>query len=198
MLSQSNKSPLRAVRHDFDGLTPVAGIETYPSNLREIAALAGLAGEAVPGVQLSAAELEAYCRLNRRTVFSFARNGQLLGGIAFLFLNDAGLDALILDEIDLKRPQSHLLAKTEEVPAAIYWWALAVKGRGVGGLGHIARLFASAQYRHADFYTQPSSRDGERMAIALGFERVPSWQRDLWTYRRAANRAFDAQLPKAA
>ena len=201
MPSQSIKSPYSPVRHDFDALKPVAGIETYPTKRAEIAALAALARETVPGVQLSATELGAYCRLNRRTAFTFARNGHLLGGIAFLYLNDAGLDALILDEIDLRQPQPQYLAATDDVPAAIYWWALAAKGRGIGGLGQIARLFGSPQYSHVDFYTQPSSREGARTAIALGFERVPSWQPDLWTYCRTANREAarsETQLRQAA
>lgn len=201
MPSQSNKSLRGAVRHDFDALIPVAGIDTYPAKPSEIPALAALARATVPGVELSAAELAAYCRHNRRTAFSFARNGHLLGGIAFLYLNEAGLDALILDEIDLRHPQSRFLAETDDVPAAIYWWALAAKGRGVGGLGQIARLFDSPQYRHVDCFTQPSSRDGERIITTLGFERSPSWQPDLWTYRRAANREAglsDTQLRHAA
>lgn len=201
MPSQSIKSPNSTVRHDFDALNPVAGIEAYPAKPAEIPALAKLARETVPGVELSATELGAYCRLNRRTAFSFAKEGQLLGGIAFLFLNDAGLDALILDEIDLRHPQPRYLAATDDVPAAIYWWALAAKGRGIGGLGRIARLFAGPQYSRVDFYTQPSSRDGERIITTLGFERMPSWQPDLWTYCRAANREVarsETQLRQAA
>ena len=201
MPSQSIKSPYSAVRHDFDALRPVAGIETYPTKRSEIPALAALAREMVPGVQLKAAELAAYCRFNRRTAFTFARNGHLLGGIAFLFLNDAGLDALILDEIDLRQPEQRYLAATDDVPAAIYWWALAAKGRGIGGLGQIARLFGSPQYSQVDFYAQPSSREGTRMATALGFERVPSWQPDLWTYCRTANcqtAGLETQLRQAA
>lgn len=201
MPSQSNKSPYSAVRHDFDALRPVAGIETYPTRPAEIPALAAFAREMVPGVRLSAAELAGYCRINRRTAFSFAKDGHLLGGIAFLFLNDAGLDALILDEIDLRQPQPRYLAETDDVPAAIYWWALAAKGRGIRGLGQIARLFGSPQYSRVDFYAQPSSREGARTATALGFERMPSWQPDLWTYCRAANRETarpETQLRQAA
>jgi hypothetical protein len=201
MLSQSNKSAFRVAHHDFDNLESVSGIEAYPARNAEIAALATLARATVPGVTLSDDDLAAYCRINPNTAFTFARNGQLLGGIAFLYLNDDGLDALILDAIDLRRPQLRLLAQPDEVPAAIYWWALAAKGRGIGGLGEIARVFASPQYRHADFYTQPSSEDGRRIVSALGFERMPSWQADLRIYRRAANREAarsEAHLLQAA
>jgi hypothetical protein len=201
MLSQPNNSSFRVPDRDFDGLTPLPGIEACPAKACEIPELASLARERVPGVQLSAAELDIYCRLNPRTAFSFVRNGQLLGGIAFLFLNEDGLDALILDRINLRLPPPSMLAAPDDEPAAIYWWALVAKGRGVGGLGQIARVFASAQYRHVDFYTQPSSRDGVRIITALGFERTPSWQTDLWTYRRAANREAarsEAHLRQAA
>src|SRR5688500_16806821 len=113
MLSQSNKSAFRVPHRDFDGLTPLPGIEAYPAKACEIPELASLAHERVPGVQLSAAELDLYCRLNPRTAFSFVREGQLLGGIAFLFLNDDGLDALILDTINLRLPRPSLLARPE-------------------------------------------------------------------------------------
>jgi hypothetical protein len=201
MLSQSNKSTFRVPARDFDGLAPLPGIEAHPARACEIPELAALARERVPGVELSAAELDTYCRLNPRTAFSFVRNGQLLGGIAFLFLNERGLDALILDAINLRLPPPSLLARPDETPAAIYWWALVAKARGIAGLGQIARLFAGAQFRHVDFFTQPSSRDGVRIISSLGFERTPSWQADLWTYRRAANREAarsEAHLRQAA
>src|SRR5436190_23011550 len=105
MLSQPDKSTFRVARRDFDRLTPLEGIEAYPARTCEIPELASLARDRVPGVQLSAAELGIYCRLNPHTAFSFVRNGQLLGGIAFLFLNDEGLDALILDRINLRLPR---------------------------------------------------------------------------------------------
>ena len=189
MLSQPNKSAFRrAGYHDFDTLTPAAGVEAYPARPPEIPLLAAMAREAVPGVTLSADELDGYCRINPRTAFTFARHGHVLGGIAFLFLNHDGLDALLLDAIDLRRPHTRFLAGPEEEPAAIYWWALAAKGRGLAGLGQVAKLFATPLYRCVDFYAQPSSRDGLRILQSLGFERVPSWQPDLWTYCRAANR----------
>jgi hypothetical protein len=188
MLSQPNKLPFRAGCHDFDSLEPTAGVEAAPATIADIPLLVATAHRTVPGVTLSAAELHTYCQINPDTVLAFRRNGQLLGGIAFLFLNDDGLDALMLDEIDLTRPQRYLLAAADEEVAGIYWWALGAKGRGLAGLGQVARLFAQPQYRSVDFYAQPSSADGIRTAVSLGFERVPSWQPDLWTYRRAANR----------
>jgi hypothetical protein len=201
MLSQSNKSAFRSGHHDFDNLKPAAGVTANPARPSEIPQLAALARSAVPGVTLSATELETYCAINPRTAFGFARNGHLLGGIAFLFLNDDGLDALMLDGISLGRPQPRFLAAADETPAAIYWWALAAKGRGLAGLGDIARLFASPQYRSVDFYAQPSSADGLRILQSLGFDRVPSWQPDLWTYQRVANRkatCAEAHLRQAA
>jgi hypothetical protein len=193
--------PARASCHDFDTLKPLASVEARPAIDIEIQRLAAFAHDAVPGVTLCAAELQAYCEINPRTVFAFTRGGQLLGGIAFLFLNEDGLDALMLDEIDLRRPQRRLLAAADAEPAAIYWWALAARGRGLAGLGQLARVFSRRQYRGVDFYAQPSSADGVRIASALGFERVPSWQHDLWTYRRAANRSparSEAHLRQAA
>jgi hypothetical protein len=188
MLSQPNKLPLRAGSHDFDHLKPAAGVEAAPATNADIPLLVATAHRTVPGVTLGAAELESYCRINPDTVLAFRRNGQLLGGIAFLFLNHDGVDALMLDDIDLARPQRRFLADADQEVAGIYWWALGAKGRGLAGLGQVARLFSKPKYRFVDFYAQPSSADGMRTAISLGFERIPSWQPDLWTYQRAANR----------
>lgn len=201
MLSQPNKLPSRAGCHDFDRLEPTAGVEAVPATAADIPLLVATAHETVPGVTLGAAELQAYCRINPDTVLAFRRNGQLLGGIAFLFLNHDGVDALMLDEINLKRPQGRFIAGADQEIAGIYWWALGAKGRGLAGLGQVARLLAKPRYRNVDFYAQPSSADGIRTAISLGFERVPSWQPDLWTYRRAANRQAarsEAHLRQAA
>lgn len=175
-------------RHDFDSLPVARDIDVHPSTTDEIPRLAAMAREMVPGVVLSDAQLRYYCNLNPETAFSFVRSGRLLGGIAFLHLNVFGLDALLLDDIDLRQPAAHLLAAPRDTPAAIYWWALAARGRGIAGLGALAARFASARFRAVDFYTQPSSADGTRIIKALGFVPTPSWQPDLWTYRRTAKR----------
>jgi hypothetical protein len=40
----------------------------------------------------------------------------------------------------------------------------------------------------ADLYAQPSSADGRNLMIAIGFERIPSYQHELWRYQRPWNR----------
>lgn len=188
MQSQSTTPAGISRRHDFDSLAISHDIDVHPSTSKEIPQLAAMARRMVPGVVLSDAQLQSYCGLNPETAFSFVRSGTLLGGIAFLYLNVFGLDALLLDDIDLRQPATRLLSAPGETPAAIYWWALAARGRGISGLGALAAHFAAERYQGVDFYTQPSSADGIRIIRALGFTPTQSWQYDLWTYRRAAKR----------
>lgn len=188
MQSQSTTSASISRRHDFDSLTMSHDIDVHPSTSREIPQLTAMARQMVPGVVLTDAQLYYYCALNPETAFSFVRSGALLGGIAFLYLNVFGLDALLLDDIDLRQPATRLLSAPGETPAAIYWWALAARGRGISGMGALTAHFAAERYQNVDFYTQPSSADGTRIIQALGFTPTQSWQPDLWTYRRSARR----------
>ena len=119
----------------------------------------------------------------------------LLGGIAFLYLNCAGLDALLLDEFSLYDPPRKYLARPDEDVAAIYVWALVAQGRGAVGLGNVADILRGPRFRAADYYAQPSSSDGRAFLGALGFTPVPSFQPDLWWYQRPWNRLHQVIAP---
>jgi hypothetical protein len=65
---------------------------------------------------------------------------------------------------------------------------MAGRGRAAAGLGNVASRLRSAPYSWADYYAQPATMDGARFLAQLGFSPTPSFQRDLWTYRRLCNR----------
>ncbi len=119
----------------------------------------------------------------------------MLGGIAFLYLNCAGLDALLLDELNLNVPARRYLARHDEDVAAIYVWALVAQGRGAIGLGNVAQALRGPRFRAADYYAQPSSAEGRAFLEALGFASVPSFQPDLWWYQRPWNRVPEVMAP---
>ncbi len=119
----------------------------------------------------------------------------MLGGIAFLYLNCAGLDALLLDELNLNVPARRYLARHDEDVAAIYVWALVAQGRGAIGLGNVAHALRGPRFRAADYYAQPSSAEGRAFLEALGFASVPSFQPDLWWYQRPWNRVPEVMAP---
>ncbi|MGL9618048.1 hypothetical protein QRQ56_08615 [Bradyrhizobium sp. U531] len=178
-----------AARHDFDALPPSADVDVRCAQFSEIAALAEMAHRLVPGVRIGAAELARYFAFDSQSILTFSRKGDLVGGMAFLFLNDRGHDALRLDEICLTAPEARYLASANDDVAAIYIWAIAATGRGIAGLGKAAAHLRQLRFRGADCYAQPSTVAGRDIMKATGFVPVPSFQPDLWCYERPWHRA---------
>lgn len=177
-----------AARHDFDALSLSPDVDVRCAKFSEIAALSEMARRLVPGVRLGTGELARYFAFDPQSILTFSRRGDLLGGMAFLFLNDRGHDALLLDEICLTAPETRYLASAREEVAAIYIWAIAATGRGIVGLGKAAAHLRQQRFRGADCYAQPSTVAGRDIMRATGFEPVPSFQPDLWCYERPWNR----------
>jgi hypothetical protein len=177
-----------AARHAFDALPLSPDVEVRCAQFSEIAGLSEMARRLVPGVQIGTAELAKYFTFDPQSILTFSRNGSLLGGMAFLFLNDRGHDALLLDEICLTAPETQYLASAGEEVSAIYIWAIAATGRGIAGLGKAAAHLRQIRFRGADCYAQPSTVAGREIMKATGFAPVPSFQPDLWCYERPWNR----------
>lgn len=177
-----------AARHDFDALPLSDDVDVRCAQFSEIAALAQMAHRLVPGVQIVASELARYFTFDPQCILTFSRKGHLVGGMAFLFLNDRGHDALLLDEICLTAPEPRYLASAKQDVAAIYIWAIATTGRGIAGLGKAAAHLRQLRFRSADCYAQPSTVAGRDIMKATGFAPVPSFQPDLWCYERPWHR----------
>ena len=107
-----------APRHELDRLLPSAVIDASPAAASELSGLAEIARREIPGVNASAG-LAHVLEVDPESIFAFRRAGRLLGGIAFLHLNDRGHDALLLNSIDLKYPGDEYLAGPDEDVAAI-------------------------------------------------------------------------------
>lgn len=183
------------LRHQLDTLPPTDLVCAQIVAADQLGELAALARREIPGVRASQQELAEFLRHDPESIFVLCRGGNLLGGIAFLYLNCAGLDALLLDELDLSCPDRKYLARPNEEVAAIYVWALVAQGRGAAGLGNVARTLRGPRFHDADYYAQPSSRDGRAFLSALGFTPVPSFQPDLWWYQRLWNRLPELIAP---
>src|SRR5207302_3519977 len=122
-------------------------IDVRCAKLSEIATLSDMARRLVPGVRLGTAELVRYFNFDPQSILTFSRKGDLLGGMAFLFLSDRGHDALLLDEICLAAPETRYLASAREEVAAVYIWAIAATGRGIAGLGKAAAHLRQPRFR---------------------------------------------------
>ena len=177
-----------AARHDFDALPDSAEIEVRSARRSELSVLADMANRLVPGVQITEPTLDRYLAFDPECIVTFSRRDRLLGAVAFLYLNDRGHDALILDDMSLNHPDTGLLAARSDEVSAIYVWAIAGLGRAMLGLGNVSRHLSQPRYVSADLYAQPSSEDGRNLMIALGFEPTPSYQTELWRYKRPWNR----------
>lgn len=175
-------------RHDFDALPTDSDIEVRPARSPELPRLAEMAHRLVPGVEMSADVLARYFAFDPETILTFGRQDRLLGAIAFLYLNDRGHDALLLDDICLTRPEPEFLAAPGEEVSATYIWACAITGRGISGYGKVAAHLRQQRYGNADVFAQPSTKAGRDWLIATCFTPMQSFQPDLWCYQRAWNR----------
>jgi len=183
------------LRHQLDALPRTERVIAQPVTSDRLGELAALARREIPGVRASEHELAEFLRNDPESIFVLCRGRNLLGGIAFLYLNCAGLDALLLDEFNLSDPPRRYLARPDEEAAAIYVWALVAQGRGAIGLGNVAHAMRGPRFRTADYYAQPSSPQGRALLAALGFTPAPSFQPDLWWYQRRWNRLPELVAP---
>jgi hypothetical protein len=180
--------PSLAAKRDFDLLPRSAEIAVQPALRSELGALAHMANQLVPGVQITEPDLERYYTFDPGSILTFSRKKKLLGAVAFLYLSSRGHDALILDDINLTHPDIGLLAGSSEEVSAIYVWAIAGLGRAMAGLGNVSAHLSQPRLAPADLYAQPSSADGRNLMVAIGFEPIPSYQHELWRYQRPWNR----------
>ena len=175
-------------RHELDGLLPTSAVKVGPATHRQLPDLVAIARREIPGVNVTEAALAQFLRSDPESIFAFERAGNPLGGIAFLYLNERGHDALLLDNIDLKNPGFEFLARGDEEVSAIYVWALACCGRAVVGLGNVAAYLRKPRFAGADYFAQPSTTAGRDLLIAIGFKPTSSLKPDLWRYQRPWNR----------
>jgi hypothetical protein len=175
-------------RHDFDMLPRSRDIEVRQAKRAELSSVAEMGNTMVPGVNITVTDLERYYGFDPDSILTFARQGKLLGAVAFIYLNRSGLDALLRAEVRLTQPDLSLLAGRFEQVSAIYVWAIAGQGRAMAGLGNVSEHLCKKRLAPADLYAQPSSEDGRSLMIAIGFEPIESFQQELWRYQRPWNR----------
>jgi hypothetical protein len=176
--------PCFAARHDFDLLPTGSKVEVRPAAYVEIPAIAVMARSMVPGVQIGEQGLLQHFLHDDECILMFVQEGRLLGGMAFLYLGERGLDALMSGELTPTHPDFNLLARRDEQVAAIYIWAIGAIGRGIAGLGKMSAFLRQPRYVNANCFAQPSTAAGRELMIATGFRPIASFQPDLWCYER--------------
>src|SRR5438477_8901681 len=116
-------------RHDFDFLSTNAAVEVRLPHGSEIAAIADMATSMVPGVQISELALRRHFDFDPECILTFSHRGKLLGGMAFLYLNVRGHDALISGAFSPSSPDFGYFARSDEQVSAIYIWAIGATSR---------------------------------------------------------------------
>lgn len=172
-------------RRDFDFIPRRSEVIVVPAENQDFEPLAAMANAKVPDVCATGQLLREAAERDRDTILSFRFKGVLLGGVAFIFLNQIGLEGLLLDSVDLARPTAAIMANPIDDVAGIYIWATALDGRGILGLGNVAEHLSKRRFRFADLYGRPNTEDGRRLVQSVGFKPAASFQQNLWIYKRA-------------
>jgi hypothetical protein len=183
-----------ALRHELDSLSSTSAITVGLATPRQLPGLAAMARREIPGVSATEQSLARFLHDNPESIFAFQRSGLLLGGIAFLHLNCRGHDALLLDDIDLKAPSRDFLARPDQDVSAMYVWALAGYGRAMLGLGNVNEYLRRPRFLGADYFARSSTTAGRDLLVAIGFQRIASFQPDLWCYERTWHRVPEKML----
>ena len=159
------------------------------TRVEEVGLLLAAARTAIGGAIASEAVVTRVVAQNPDSAWTFIRRGRLVGGLAMLMLNVAGLRALLLDSsIDFQDPARELLVRPSDAPAAIHIWGVLAPALAIDGVGEVMLRLRSPQYNSADLYAFRTTIQGARFQERLGFQAVPGHARNLYRYVRFANR----------
>jgi len=92
------------------------------------------------------------------------------GFIAFLMLNEKGLDGLLDGSLNRRDPDPSMMVRQHERPAGIYTWAIYAPRGTVGAVPLIYQKISSPQYAGVDLYAWTATESGRRLAETLGFD----------------------------
>jgi predicted GNAT family N-acyltransferase len=119
------------------------------------------------------------------------------GFLAFLMLNEAGMQQLVEGTLDAGDPDLSLLAAQHEKPAGIYAWAVYARGVIAGGIPLALEKVATPRYHDIDIYARAVTADGHRILETVGFRRGATFRGKsaphLHIYRRSGT--APEQLP---
>ena len=118
---------------------------------------------------------DAFWAIARRGRFD-ARAPSGEGFVAFLMLNEAGMQRLIEGTLNTKNPELAYLAAQNERPAGIYIWACHARGLMVGGVPLAFEKIWTPLCRDADVYARAVTPAGDRFLGELGFRRGATYK----------------------
>jgi hypothetical protein len=122
------------------------------------------------------------------SVWVFRQEGVNVGVFSMLVLNPKGLKSVVAGNFDARDPPINLLATPDEVPAAIYLWAIAHSSASDGILKMFVRL-QSSPYELANIYGGCVTTSGIRFLRSWGFHNLTEHSPHLFRYVRLGNRS---------
>jgi predicted GNAT family N-acyltransferase len=176
--------PVRTPGHSLNGIDTqklAKRLVVFTPGGREIDTLVARARVALPGIAQASVvhrvvshNPDVLWAITRRDRFdSTTPKGE--GFLAFLPLNDAGMQQLIAGQFDASNPDLTLVTRQHEKPAGVYVWAAYAPGVLVGGIPLALEKIWTPLYIAADLYSRGVTVHGYRFLDALGFERGASY-----------------------
>ena len=129
---------------------------------------------AIPGIAKTETILKVL-RHNPRCMYAVSRKSRFNpqaphgeGFIAFLPLNELGMQQLALNVFNGPDPDLRFIAREHERPAGIYMWAVFAPGPLAAGMALFMREMSAPQYAGINLYSRPNTDVGRRFNEALG------------------------------
>lgn len=197
-LAPTKRIEVRKRRIGFDDLEVPSRARYYaervdPSNLSEVLTLAK---ENIPAVRGREGTPLRILSHDPDAICAIKRNGKLAGLYAYLTLNETGVSDLKNNLLNTGDPPLSRLSPPNVSPAAIYIWAIVGRGLASEMMCHLSLRLRAPHLRTSDIYAVPTTPEGERFILRLGFEWVRCAHPNLVGYRRRHSGGL--QIPIAA
>ena len=128
--------------------------------------------------------------LNKKGVFLFEKDQEVVGFYAMQMLNSFGLEALLDGEYDGSLPTDCYLADYDDEPAGIYVWGYIAPGFAANGVRYVSQFLQQPQFREANIYARPVTKEGLKITRDFGFEKIDGFRDGLYRYTRLINRSY--------
>ncbi|SEE83953.1 Predicted N-acyltransferase, GNAT family [Rhizobiales bacterium GAS191] len=168
----------------LDLLPPSRRFVLRPAEAHEVERLVEAAAEDIPAMKVIAPAIERVFSFNRETILAVIGSKGLVGGFAFLYLNQLGLERLLEGALSVADPDLRYLASQGEAPKALYAWAMYLPGRVVGAMGNVMQFVQRPGFADADMYARPGTLKGASFMDRTGFVPVSQGPSELFVYRR--------------
>lgn len=118
---------------------------------------------------------DSICAIGRRESFA-SGVARAEGYVAYLMLNQAGMNSLFDGSLVATDPASSLLCRQSETPAGIYIWGIYARGVIAGGIPLTYEKVSTPRYRDISLYARAATPDGRRILESVGFSLGASYR----------------------